>query len=52
MIVIPIVIGILGTVCKGLEKSLEEVEIRGRIEYVQATAVLRSVRILKRLLET
>ena len=30
--VIPIVVGALGTVPKGLEKSLENLEIRGRIE--------------------
>ena len=30
--VIPIVVGRLGTVSKGLEKRLEELEIRGRIE--------------------
>ena len=46
--VIPIVVGALGTV----PKSLEELEIRGRIETIQTTALLRSVRILRRVLET
>ena len=41
--VIPIVIGALGTAPKGLERGLEELEIRGRIETVQTTALLRSV---------
>ena len=49
---IPIVIGALGMVPKGLERSLEELEIRGRIETIQTTALLRSARILRRVLET
>ena len=50
--VIPIVIGALGIVAKGLLKGLEGLEIRGRVETVQVTALLRSARILKRDLET
>ena len=50
--VIPIVVGTLGMVPKGLEKRLEEVEIRGRIEIIQTTALLKLARILKRVLET
>ena len=50
--VIPIVIGALGTIPKGLEKSLDELEIRGRIETIQTTALLRSAGILRRVLET
>ena len=50
--VVPIVIGALGTVPKGLERSLDELEIRGRIETIQTTALLRSARILRRVLET
>ena len=34
--VIPIVIGALGTVTKGLLKVLGDMEIRGRVETVQA----------------
>ena len=45
--IIPIVTGALGTVTKGLIQGLEDLEIRGRVE-----TVLRSVRILKRALET
>ena len=47
--VIPIVVGAHGTVPKGLEKGLE---IRGRIETIQNTALLQSARILRRVLET
>ena len=50
--VIPIVIGALGTVTKGLIEVLEDLEIRGRVEIIQTTVLLRSVRILRRVLET
>ena len=49
---IPIVIGALGTVSKGLIKGLVDLEIRGRVETIQTTELLRSVRILKRVMET
>ena len=49
--VIPIVIGTLGTVSKGLVLELKDSEIRGREETIQTTALLRSVRILRRVLE-
>ena len=44
--VIPIVVGALGTVPKGLERGLENLEIRGRIDIIQNTALLQSARIL------
>ena len=50
--VIPIVIGALGTVTKGLVRGLEEFKITGRVETIQTTALLRSTRILRRVLET
>ena len=50
--VIPIVIGALGTVTKGLVQGLEDLEIRGRVEIIQTTALLRTARILRRVLET
>ncbi len=50
--IILIVIGALGTVTKGLVQRLEELEIRGRVETIQTTALLRSIRILRRVLET
>ena len=50
--IIPIVIGAFGTVTKGLLKGLEDLEIRGRVETIQTTTLLRTARILKRVLET
>ena len=50
--VIPIVIGGLGTVTKGLVQGLEDLEIRGQVETIQTTAILRSARILRRVLDT
>ena len=52
MTIIPIVIGTLGTILKGFEKGLENLEIRGRIETIKTTTLLRSARILMRDLET
>ena len=52
MRVIPIVIGALGTVTKGLIQGLEDLEIRGRVETIQITALLRSVKILTKVRET
>ena len=42
--VIPIVTGTLGTVTKGLIKGQEDMEIRGGVDTIQITALLRSVR--------
>ena len=39
-------------VTKGLIKGLEDLEIWGRVETIQTTALLRSARILRRVLET
>ena len=50
--IIPIVIGAYGTVTKGLLKGLENLEIDGRMETIQTTTSLRTVRILRRVLET
>ena len=47
-----IAIGSLGTVPKGFEKRLKELEIAGRIETTQTTTLLKSARILRRILET
>ena len=49
---IPNVIGTLGIVIKGLVKELEDLEIRGRVGAIQSTTLLRSARILRRVLET
>ena len=48
--IVPIVIGALGTITKGLLKGLEEVG--GRVETIQMTALLSTARILRRVLET
>ena len=50
--VVPIVVVALCTVTKGFLKGLEDLEIRSQVEIIQTTALLRSVRILWRVLET
>ena len=45
--VIPIVIGALGTVTKGLIIGLKDLEIRGQVETIQTTTLLKSARILR-----
>ena len=42
--VIPIVVGELGAIPKGLIKGLGDLEIRGQVETIQITALLRSAR--------
>ena len=50
--IVPIVIGALGTVTKGLLKGLEDLRIGGRVETIQTTALLRTTKILRRVQET
>ena len=50
MTVIPIAIGTLSTITKGLVKGLEDLKIKGRVETIQTTALLRSAMILRRVL--
>ena len=50
--IIPIVIGVFGTVTKRLLKGLEDLEVGGRVETIQTTALLRKARIVRRVLET
>ena len=50
--IIPIVSGTFGTVTKGLLKGLEDLEVGGRGETIQTTALLKTARILRRVLET
>ena len=50
--IVPIVIGALGTIIKGLLKGLEDLEVGGRVETIGTTAMLRTARILRRILET
>ena len=50
--VLPIVIGGLCTVTKGLVQGPEDLEIRERVEIIQRIALLISTRILRRVLVT
>ena len=50
--IIPIVICAFGTVTKGLLKGQEDLEVGGWVETVQTTALLRTVRIMRWVLET
>ena len=49
--VIPIVIGALSTVTKGMVQGLVDLEIKGQVETIQTTALLRLVKILRRVRE-
>ena len=48
----PIVIGALRTIPEGLVKGLKDLKIRAQVEIVQITVLLRSDRILRRVLQT
>ena len=50
--IISIVIGAFGTVTKRLLKGLEDLEVGGRVETIQTTTLLRTARILRRVLKT
>ena len=50
--IVPIVIGAFGTITKGLLKGLEDLEVGEWVETIQMTALLRTARILRRVLET
>ena len=50
--IVPIVIVAFGTITKELLKGLEDLEVGGRVETIQTTALLRTARILRRVLET
>ena len=50
--IIQIVIGAFGTITKGLLKGLEDLEVGGRGETIQTTVLLKTARILRRVLET
>ena len=47
-----IVFGAFGTATKGLLKGLEDLEVGDRVDTIQTTALLRTARILRRVLET
>ena len=50
--IVSIVIGAFGTITKGLLKGLEDLEVGGRVETIQTTALLKTARILRRVLDT
>ena len=50
--IIPIGVGAFGTVTKGLLKGLEDWEVGVRVEIIETTTLLRTARILRRVLET
>ena len=50
--IVPIVIDALGTVTTGLLKGLEDLKVGWRVETIQTTALLRTAKILRRVLET
>ena len=50
--IVPIVIGAFDTITKGLLKGLEDLEVGGRVETIQMTALLRTARILRSVLDT
>ena len=52
VMIVPYVIGALGTITKGLLKGLEDLEVGERVETNQTTAFLRTARILRRVPET
>ena len=49
---IPILIGAFGIVTKGLIKEPEDMQIRGLVETIQTTTLLRSTRILRRVMQS
>ena len=50
--IVPIMIGALGTITKGLLKGLEDLDVGGRVETIQMTALLRTAWILRLVPET
>ena len=52
VIIILIVIGAFDTVTEGLLKGLEDLEVGGRVDTIQTTALLKTARILRKFLET
>ena len=45
--IVPIEIGALSTIAKGLSKGLKDLEVGGRVETIQTTVLLRTDRILR-----
>ena len=52
VMIVPIVIDAFGTVAEGLLKGLEDLEIGRRVDTTQMTALIKTARILRRVMET
>ena len=52
MTIVPNVIGAFGTITKGLLMGLEDLDAGGRVETIQTTELLKTARILRRVLDT
>ena len=52
VMIVPIGIGALDTITKELLKGLENMEVSGRVQTIQMPTLLRTARILRRVLET
>ena len=50
--ILSIVTGAFGTITKGLLKALEDLEFGSHVETIQITTLLKTARILRRVLET
>ena len=50
--ILSIMIGAFGKVAKGLLKGLVDLKVGGRVETIQTTILLRTARILRRVLDT
>ena len=50
LMMVPIVSSALRIIPKGLVKGVEDLEIKGQAETIQTTSLLRSARILRRVL--
>ena len=50
--VMPIVVRELGTIPKDLERRQEELKIRGRIETIKTTALLKSFWVFRRVMDS
>ena len=48
---VPIVIGALGTVTRGLIQGHEELKLKGQVATIQTTTLLRSAKILRRVIK-
>ena len=51
-VTIILVMDAFGTVTKGLLTGLEDLKVGGQVETIQTTSLLRTARILRRVLET